>query len=982
MHQHRRVRWTYALIVLAGLFATVTPIFARAPRAVAAPPAFVQEVARRVTGGTSNAVSFPGPNRAGDLVVVYVLWSNNGGVSVTDSNGNTYLPAGSATSWNGGRARAAVFYAANVAAGANIVTATFASPITTFGLVHVHEYTNVAPTAVLDGTTVATGSGTTVSSDPLTTTTNGDLVMAVGASTNAVRLTEPGYTIRSSQWHTVTADASGLPAGTHTVTGTQNGRAWVLQLVAFRPGSGGTTPTTTPTTTTTTSTTSTTAPPSATTTTTTSTTTPPTTTAPPAFVQEVASRVTGGTSNAVSFPGPNRAGDLIVVYVLWSNPGGVSVTDSNGNSYVPAGVVTSWNGGQARAAVFYAANVAAGANIVTATFASPITTFGIVYAHEYTNVATTAVLDGTTVATGSGTTVSSDPLTTTTNGDLLMAVGASTDALRITEPGYTIRSSQWDNVTADASGLPAGAHTVTGTQNGRAWVVQVLAFKAGSGGSTPPTTTPTTTTTTTTTTTSTTAPPSATTTTTTAPTPPPSGSIGPLRQSSVNPRYFVDPSGKAVLLTGSHTWNTLQDWGTGGAVNPIDFDAFVAMLVANKHNFTFLWTVELPHFCNLPTHVGSSPEFDVSPMPWQRVGPGLATDGKPKFDLNRFDQAYFDRLRQRVAKLNAAGIYVGVYPFTGEWLNVFRCANDGFPLDGANNINGVNAGAGVSAIGMTAPNAVTAVQDRFVEKMVDTLNDLPNVVWATSEEAPTESWWNNHQIEHIRAYEATKPFQHPIGYGAPLSGDGGLLASKADWVAPATRISSLTNCGSGTPSCKVVINDSDHSYFGLWNDTERAYRSYIWGNFTHGSQVAFMDPYRLYYPREGRNDCPSPVRGICPAPNARYDNLRANLGYTRQYADRMNLVRMTPQPSVASTGNALATFATNETEVLVYAPAAGSFTVNLAGTRATLRVEWLDPATGAVTVAPSVTGGSGVQTFTAPFSGDAVLYLSDVVLRR
>ena len=168
----------------------------------------------------------------------------------------------------------------------------------------------------------------------------------------------------------------------------------------------------------------------------------------------------------------------------------------------------------------------------------------------------------------------------------------------------------------------------------------------------------------------------------------------------------------------------------------------------------------------------------------------------------------------------------------------------------------------------------------------------------------------------------------------------------------------------------------------MWSDTVQAHRAYVWGNFTHGSQVLFMDPYVLYYPRGGRNVCSSPLHGICSAPHPRYDNLRANLGYTRQYAERMGLIGMTPQSQLASTGNALATFASNATEVLVYAPTGGSFTVNLSATRATLRVEWLNPATGARIVGPSVGGGSGSQTFIAPFTGDAVLYLSDVALGR
>ena len=70
---------------------------------------------------------------------------------------------------------------------------------------------------------------------------------------------------------------------------------------------------------------------------------------------------------------------------------------------------------------------------------------------------------------------------------------------------------------------------------------------------------------------------------------------------------------------------------------------------------------------------------------------------------------------------------------------------------------------------------------------------------------------------------------------------------------PQTRISPDTSCGNGKPTCKVNVNDSDHSYFGMWNDTPQENRNYAWQNFMTGNQVLFMDPYALYYPREGRN---------------------------------------------------------------------------------------------------------------------------------
>ena len=145
---------------------------------------------------------------------------------------------------------------------------------------------------------------------------------------------------------------------------------------------------------------------------------------------------------------------------------------------------------------------------------------------------------------------------------------------------------------------------------------------------------------------------------------------------------------------------------------------------------------------------------------------------------------------------------------------------------------------------MTATNVVTGVQDAYVRKTIDTLNDLPNVLWVVSEEAPTKStWWNGHLISLVKDYERDKPYQHPVGYATLESPpDSVLYNSDADWVAPSVWVSPTTSCGTGKPACKVNINDSDHSYFGMWNDTPQKNRDYAWQNFLNGNQVLFMDP--------------------------------------------------------------------------------------------------------------------------------------------
>jgi hypothetical protein len=480
----------------------------------------------------------------------------------------------------------------------------------------------------------------------------------------------------------------------------------------------------------------------------------------------------------------------------------------------------------------------------------------------------------------------------------------------------------------------------------------------------------------------------------------------PLSALSINPNYFSDGSGKAVYLTGSHTWNDLQDWGTNEFPVPFDFAAYVNLLVAHNHNFTLLWQTELPRFCGLPTTASSRPDFSVTPLPWQRSGPGNASDGKLKFDLTKFNQTYFDRLRARVRDLDAAGIYAGVYFFSAQWLLRFRCPGDGYPFTGSNNINGIDDGGGTGATTMTTPNGITAIQDAFVEKVIDTLNDLPNVLWIVSNEAPPNStWWNSHLITLTRSYEAGKPVQHPIGYAVLADfNDSAILNSDADWIAPAARIPHshlrdfldrrvtdgvirwlidrwfpTTNCGNGHPSCKVTINDSDHSYFGMWNDSAQLNRNFFWINFTQGNNTLFMDPYVVYYPRENRNLCLSPINGVCSEPDSRWDNVRNTMGFIRDYAERMNLAAMTGQGNLSSTGHALANTNATSAEFLIYAPAGGSFTVNLSRNIGQFVVEWMNPATGAKAAGPNVSGGAP-RTFQPPFSGDAVLYLAKVAV--
>jgi hypothetical protein len=498
--------------------------------------------------------------------------------------------------------------------------------------------------------------------------------------------------------------------------------------------------------------------------------------------------------------------------------------------------------------------------------------------------------------------------------------------------------------------------------------------------------------------------------------------MGPLKQSTVNTRYFVNPAGNSVFLSGSHTWDDSQDTDTNVGSTPaaFDFTAYVNFLKAHNQNATILWHKDLPEYCGWDV---SGSTWRMAPWPWMRPGPGVASDGNPKFDLTQLNQAYFDRLRAQVMQLQQNGIYAIVQLFDGNQLTSYRCSTDGFAFTGTNNVNGINDGytsgsCGVGSMTMTTNNAITNFQDAYVKKAIDTLNDLPNVLYEIAEEQPgtafsscqgyggasSMTWWAPHMFGLIKTYEAGgtwegitypgKPAQHPYGIGSmnyqdrlSPEGDAAVYGSTAVWIAPSIN-AGVDMFPSNVPvnnQGKVVISDSDHAlgWKAMLNSDgtvkDASLRGYIWENITQGAEgLVFMDPYVIDWSSSPtRNACQSPVFQVCSGVDTKYDKFRSSQGLAQAYVNgKIDFVKATPQGSLSSTGFCLADNAATGAEYLVYAPSGGTFTVNLSATTRALNVEWFNPATGATTTGAAISGGS-TKSFTAPFSGDAVLYIVD-----
>jgi len=259
------------------------------------------------------------------------------------------------------------------------------------------------------------------------------------------------------------------------------------------------------------------------------------------------------------------------------------------------------------------------------------------------------------------------------------------------------------------------------------------------------------------------------------------------------------------------------------------------------------------------------------------------------------------------------------------------------PFHPDNNINAiqgdVNGDGNVLEVHSLASPAITALQEAYIRKVVDTVNDLDNVLCEVANEGG-EKEWNWWVVKTVQEYERTKPKQHPVG----ITGHGGertdsLLLSPADWISPGGQ-DGYRDPAPAWNEKKVSLLDTDH----IWGVGGN--HGWVWRSFLRGHNPIFMDPY------DGS------ILGERFDP--KFELLRRNMGYALRYARKMDLAAMTPRSELASTGFCLAN---PGREYLIYLPDGAEATVDLSGVSASLTVEWLDPRSGNTVRGESTSGG-------------------------
>ncbi len=204
--------------------------------------------------------------------------------------------------------------------------------------------------------------------------------------------------------------------------------------------------------------------------------------------------------------------------------------------------------------------------------------------------------------------------------------------------------------------------------------------------------------------------------------------VEPIRLDPHNPHYF-QYSGKTIALitSGEHY----------GSVMNADFDyhKYLATLQAEGMNYTRLFGgsyVEVPQTSFGIRRNTLAPKSGRLILPWARSGESGYAGGGNKFDLEKWDQEYFQRFHDFLGEAERRGVIVEISLFSSQYGDVQWAVS---PFNAANNVNRTDA-VDRKQINTLENGNVLAVQERYVRKLVNEANAFSNVIY----ELQNEPW--------------------------------------------------------------------------------------------------------------------------------------------------------------------------------------------------------------------------------------------------
>lgn len=353
-----------------------------------------------------------------------------------------------------------------------------------------------------------------------------------------------------------------------------------------------------------------------------------------------------------------------------------------------------------------------------------------------------------------------------------------------------------------------------------------------------------------------------------------------------NPHYFTYNGKPTVLITSAEHY---------GAVLNLDFDyiTYLDELKSKGLNLTRTFTgayVEPAGAFNIVNNT-LAPVSGRFIAPWKRSTTAGYHGGGNKFDLSKWDEAYFTRLKDFVAQAQKRGIIIELAffcPFYDE--SQWKIS----PMNTVNNINNVGSIPSNQAYTLDKNNDLLTFQKAMVQKIVRELKNYKNLIYEICNEpyfgGVTLQW--QYQIADI-IRETEKGFKHPHLISQNIANN----TLKVKDPHPAV---SVFNFHYATPPVAVaqnynlnkVIGDNETGFNGSADET---YRMQGWLFILAGGALYNNLDYS-FAPGKENGTFAYPDK----QPGGGSTALRQQLSYLKKFMEGLDFIRMRPDVSFIS----------------------------------------------------------------------------------
>ena len=442
----------------------------------------------------------------------------------------------------------------------------------------------------------------------------------------------------------------------------------------------------------------------------------------------------------------------------------------------------------------------------------------------------------------------------------------------------------------------------------------------------------------------------------------PAKRLKPIQLHPDNPHYFLWRGEPTVLITSGEHYGAVLN-------QAFDYKKYLKTLESYGFNLTRTFSGA---YCEpigaFKIHNNTlAPAKDQLICPWARSNiPGYANGGN-KFDLTKWNSAYFKRLRNFVNEAGKRGVVVELVLFCPFYKDDMWKLS---PMNAVNNINDIGKMERTEVYTLNHPRLL-AVQDKMVRRIVKELRDFDNVYYEICNEpyfGGVTLDWQKHIAETIVKAEAKFKTKHLIAQN---------IANKSEKIVKPNPYVSIFNFHYAKPPKAVtenyglnkVIGDDETGFAG---SEPKPYRLEGWDFIIAGGAVYDNLDYSFTV---GHEDGTAEIN----APGSGGSVLHKQLEILKDFINSFNFVKMKPDNSVikggipdkataralVKVGRAYAIYIKggNEAKLIVELP------------KGTYRAEWVNTKTGMVDNTETFQHDNGNRTLSSS------KYVDDIALR-